>query len=148
MAVGAFEDRAGGVFLAPQVREEIERSLRMDGRIEVRGGDEAADALLRGTVSVYEKTPSRFDSSNVVQEYRLRIAVEVSFTGSATGSALWPAAAGSPATKGGPLRRFERADSFVAVPASGMPAETEESARLRLIRDLARDIVRRAVEGR
>jgi len=128
--------------------EEIRREFRLDGRLTVMDSTDGSDSALDGTIAEYTRQPARFDRNNVVQEYRLRVVVDLSFKDLVRNETLWeekgPA---SSATKGASPRKLERYTNYVIVPASGMAVETEQDAQRRIARDLARDIVLKVIEG-
>jgi len=128
--------------------EEMRREFRLDGRLTVMDSDQGADAALDGTIAEYTRQPARFDRNNVVQEYRLRVVVDLSFKDLVKGETLWvQKGPESSATRGATLRKLERYANYVVVPASGLAVETEQDAQRRIARDLARDIVLRVIEG-
>ncbi len=123
--------------LVPALSEELRRAFRLDGRLAVDDGGTGADAALTGALISYERYAARYDANNVVQEYRLRLVVELGLTGASSGTPI----------EAGP-RRLEHSVSHVVVPASGLPVETESDAQRRLLRELAREAVLRVLESR
>jgi len=146
VAVERIDNRTGEPMVARLLTEEIRRAFRRDGRLKVGEANGAGGCVLGGAVVEYGKRPIRYDSFNVVQEYRLRIVVDLSLVGGDAKRALWRDRR-TGAEIGAPVRRIEGDGNFGAVPASGMPAESEEDARRRLIHDLSRNVVRGALEG-
>jgi hypothetical protein len=148
VAVAEFANKTTEPLLSSVLHEELRMAFRMDGRVGIKDGNEGADGLLDGAVVEYTKQPARFDSNNVVQEYRLRVVVDLSLTDLRNNKVLWqekgPA---STASRGGSLRKMERYANFVVVPANGLPVETEQDAQRRMLRDLAADITARVIEG-
>jgi len=148
IAVAEFANQTAEPLLSSVLLEELRMAFRMDGRVGIKDGKEGADGFLDGAVVEYTKQPARFDSNNVVQEYRLRVVVDLSLTDLKSNQVLWqekgPA---STATRGGTTRKLERYASFVVVPANGLPVETEQDAQRRMLRDLASDIAAKVIEG-
>ena len=148
IAVREFQNNTDQVVLPTMLREELRREFRMDGRVGVSDDTEAADGVLYGAIVEYTRQPARFDQNNVIQEYRLRAVVDLSLTDGKTGKLLWTdKGPKDTAERGGTLYKLERYVNFVVVPASGLAVETEQDAQRRMVRDLARDIVLRVIEG-
>ena len=104
--------------------------------------------MLEGTIGGYTRQPSRFAATNVVQEYAVRVAVELTLTARGSRETLWIDRGAKPGAPPGPAtRRLETDTHFVVVPASGLPVETEEDAQRRLVHDLAEAAVVRVLEG-
>jgi hypothetical protein len=111
-------------------------------------GPQGADCQLDGNVVEYNRQPARFDANNVIQEYRLRIVVDLNLKDLATGNTLVDEKGPkSSADRGAAVRKLERYANYVVVPASGIAVETEADAQRRMVRELARDIVIRVIEG-
>lgn len=148
IAVREFRNDTDQVVLPTLLREELRREVRMDGRIQASDDMPAADGLLDGAIVEYTRQPARFDQNNVIQEYRLRLVVDLSLTDVRSGEILWADKGPKDAAeRGATLHKLERYVNFVVVPASGLAVETEQEAQRRMVRDLARDIVLRVIEG-
>lgn len=146
IAITPFANATGEAQLPSLVMEEVRRAFRLDGRLHVEDDAAAADSVLGGAVTEYERQPARFDATNVVREYRLRMAVELTLTDGSRARTLWAhRAAGATAITGPQV--LDRSTTQVVVPASGLPVETDADAQLRLAHDLAGDIVLRVLEG-
>lgn len=134
--------------LPPLLNDELRRAFRLDGRVTIVDQQAGAHGLLDGSITDYVKQPARYDRNNIVEEYRLRIVVDLSLTDLDRNVLLWqekgPA---STAAKGASLRKLERYVNYTVVPATGLPVETESDAQRRTIRDLAQDIVIKVIEG-
>lgn len=154
LSVRPFQNLSDQGLLPSHLDEEIRRAVRLDGRLTVAEQSAEAQAVLDGAIAEYVKEPARYDANNIVQEYRLRVGVDVTLTDPAVGRTLWLApgvsatAAEAAAPAGKPLpHRLTRTITFTVVPASGLPVETEEDAQRRAARDLAADIVHKVLEG-
>ncbi len=146
--VQEFSNSTDQAILPGLLLEELRREFRLDGRLTVMDVPAGADAMLDGGVVEYMRQPARFDQNNVIQEYRLRIVVDLAFKDLAKGSMLWEEKGPKDAaTRGGGIRKLERYTNYVVVPASGIAVETEQDAQRRMVRELARDIVLRVIEG-
>jgi hypothetical protein len=148
IAIERFRNDTAQDLLPALLHEEIRRAFRLDGRLAVLDDPIDAHSVLKGAIIDYVKQPARFDRNNVVQEYRLRMAVDLSLVDVTQNRVLWTESGpASTAYTGGALRKLERFVNFVVVPAEGLPVETEPDAQRRMVRDLARDIVVKVVEG-
>lgn len=163
-----FQNFSEQSLLPAALSDEMRRAFRLDGRVAVAELPARADAVLGGTLTVYQKDPSRYDRNNIVQEYNLRIGADLTLVNPGSGQTLWPepvlsatavAASGAPATvtgspvtaPGTAIRRLPRhvdvTITFTVVPATGLPVESEEDAQRRAMRELAQRIVLRVIEG-
>jgi len=148
VTIKEFSNMSDQPILPALLLEEIRREFRLDGRLTVQDTAQGADSELDGIVAEYTRQPARFDRNNVVQEYRLRLVVDLSLKDLNKGETLWiEKGPESSATRGAALRKLERYTNYVVVPASGLATETEQDAQRRMARDLARDIVLRVIEG-
>jgi len=148
IAIKDFSNMSDQPVLPALVLEEVRREFRLDGRLKVMDTAEGADSQLDGTIAEYTRQPARFDRNNVVQEYRLRVVVDLALKDLVKGVTLWEEKGPeSSATPGASPRKLERYTNYVLVPASGVVAETELDAQRRIARELARDIVLRVIEG-
>ena len=154
LAVKPFQNLSDQALLPSLLDEEIRRAFRLDGRVAIAEQAHDADALLDGTIAVYLKEPIRYDANNIVQEYQLRIGVDLVLTDPAGLTTLWveptlsATATGKAARAAKPVQhRLIRTEAFTVVPASGLPVETEADAQRRAARDLAQDVVRKVIEG-
>ncbi len=58
----------------------ILRQLQQDGRIRV-ASQEAADAVLAGTITAYQNIPITFDQTDIGQRFRVRLVMTMQLTG-------------------------------------------------------------------
>src|SRR5262245_44337553 len=65
-AVGAFTNATAAEQVPGLLTEELRRAFRLDGRLTIVDSPAAADAVVGGTVVLYDRQPARFDSTNVV----------------------------------------------------------------------------------
>ncbi len=168
LAIASFANATGEAALPTLVVEELRRAARLDGRLTVVDDAAGADAVLGGTITAYDRQPSRFDANNVVREYHLRLAASVSLKDAGQSRSLWATrnseATGSVAKTGGvqavaatqapaysaapvDLHTADRGTTQVVIPASGLAVESEPDAQRRLARDLAAEIVLKMLEG-
>jgi len=161
LAIEPFQNLSEQSLLPGALSDELRRAFRLDGRVAVADQAARADAVLGGMLTVYQKDPSRYDRNNIVQEYNLRIGADLTLVAPGSGQTLWPApavsatavaATGSPPAAPGTATRtvaphVDVTITFTVVPASGLPVESEGDAQRRAMRELARRIVFRVIEG-
>lgn len=102
-----------------------------DGNLKIARKDKA-DLTLEGTLTNYVKEALRYDNADNVEEYRVKVTVDMSLTEAPGGKIMW-------AEKG-----FSGEATYNTM---GAYAASEDTARDEAIEDLARRIVERTVEG-
>ena len=78
IAIEEFENQTGQIILPSLLHEELRRAFRLDGRLSVVDEIAQGDSVLSGAITGYTRQPARFDSNNVVEEYRLRMVADLS----------------------------------------------------------------------
>jgi outer membrane lipopolysaccharide assembly protein LptE/RlpB len=116
--------------LEVKVRDAIVKRYMFDGNLRITDPDKA-DLILKGELVGYQKEPLRHTENQDVEEYRVRILVNLILWDSEEGEPMW--------TEGG---FAGEGDYFV----SGPNAKSEDSAVQAAMTDLARRIVERTVE--
>jgi len=105
-----------------------------DGRVSVM--DEfRADAVAKCTITRYILTPIVFDEKQTPVQYRLRVYVDISMFDNKAQAEMYK------------QKDIWEETTYFVVNNMGMPAETEELARTRVLDQLAGRIVRRVVYG-
>ena len=146
--VAEYRNQTDQSMLPAMMLEELRRAFRLDGRLNIVDDPKDASAVLDGTFTEYTKQPARYDRNNVVQEYRMRLVVDLSLTDLDRKQVLWAERGPKEtATRGATVRKLERWANYVVVPATGVPVETETDAQRRALRELADDTVLRVIEG-
>ena len=146
--IAEYRNQTDQSLLPSMMLEELRRSFRLDGRLNIVDDPKQASAVLEGTFTEYTKQPARYDRNNVVQEYRMRLVVDLSLTDMDRKQVLWAERGPKEtATRGATVRKLERWANYVVVPATGVPVETETDAQRRALRELAEDTVLRVIEG-
>lgn len=148
IAIEEFSNQTGQIILPSLLHEELRRAFRLDGRLSVVDESSRADAVLSGAITDYTRQPARFDPNNVVEEYRLRMVTDLSLIDQQNKMFLWmEKGPRSTAARGGSIRKLERFLNFAVVPAEAVQAETEQDAQRRMVREFAREIVLKVIEG-
>ena len=107
----------------------IDRFL-FDGTLQVTQR-EKADAVLKGTLTTFQREPLGFTSTEEVEEYRLTLFVDLALWDSREQKVLWEE------------KQFVGDTTFFT---TGPLAKSEEKAREEAMKELARRIVDRTVE--
>ncbi|MBI4376374.1 MAG: hypothetical protein HY549_07985 [Elusimicrobia bacterium] len=114
--------------LALRMRDEFLR----DGRYPVVP-EANSDGAVSVTISRYILTPIQYDARLIPTAYKLRVMIDLQFIERATNTILW---------------EERNMEASLTYPASTLPGgKTEEQAREVLWDTLARDVVKRVVEG-
>lgn len=119
----------------PGLENEVTRAVSdrfiLDGNLKVVKDYALADSVLTGEVIEYVKEPLRYNESQDVVEFRVRVAVSVKFLDKREEKIIWEANHFS----GESSQRTE-----------GTLKKSEETARAEAINDLARRIIEKTIE--
>lgn len=128
-------DRRPYKLYEPGLENEITRTLIdrfiIDGTLRVVRDTEMADSVLRGELIEFVKEPLRYDDSEDVTEFRIRVVASVKFLDARGDAIIW------------------QADQFSGESSQrtqGALTKTEDTAREEAVTDLARRIVERTIE--
>jgi hypothetical protein len=105
-----------------------------DGKVSI-ADEQSADGVLKVNIEKYLLTPITFDINQVPQQYRLRIYVSVYLFDNKNQRQLWTEP------------DIWEETTYYVVNNLGMPAETEEIARVRVLDRLADRVFRRTMNG-
>ncbi|OPL19515.1 MAG: hypothetical protein AVO35_10150 [Candidatus Aegiribacteria sp. MLS_C] len=122
-----FRSRVTQYGLEQEMTSRVTEKLVTDGRLAI--ALEGQDSEIEGVVAAYSRTPYSYTSAEVVEEYKLEIRVEVSFTDLVEESEI--------------LRNENVTTWLVYDP----DAESEAQALERLLEESAEDVVRRCLSG-
>ncbi len=119
----------------------IEKFIQ-NGRLTI-ADEKDADCMLKGEIIKYKRIPLSYDENDIVEQYRLRMIVNLIFVDLSDNTILWDeiwreTEAG---TEIGGI--VEEVRFFV----SGDNAETEELARERIVTELSEEIIKRTIYG-
>ena len=128
------EDKKYAIY-RPGIENEITSFIidrfAFDGNLKIALQNQA-DLILNGTLTEYRKEALRYDNADNVEEYRIRITVNMNLVRKSDGKVLW--------TEKG----FAGESTYNTM---GRCATSEDTARSEATNDLARRIVERTVEG-
>ena len=122
-----FRSRVTQYGLEQDITSRVVEMMVRDGRLAVTV--EEQDSEIEGTIAVYIKTPYSYTSAEVVEEYKLEIRVEISFTDLLQ------------------ERDIIATESVTTWLVYNPDTESEIDARDRLSEESAEDIVRRCLSG-
>lgn len=119
----------------PGMENDITRAIvdrfTFDGNVKIADRDNA-DIMLTGTLSDYRKEALRYDNADNVEEYRVKITVDMELIRPRDSKVLW---------------REKAFTGESTYNTTGKFATSEQLARDEAVEDLARRIVERTVEG-
>jgi hypothetical protein len=134
MAIPTFVNRTGQPNLENELTQQFSQDFQVDGRIEITDPDHA-NALLLGTVTIYQLEPMQMDVHNTPQQYKMRLILYLAFKDVKAGKNLWVE------------EKFEDSVTYYAANTLNIPPETEQAARKRLIQKLSTRLIARVIEG-
>ncbi|MFP4687350.1 MAG: LPS assembly lipoprotein LptE [bacterium] len=131
VAVFPFENRSAEPGLENMLTDEVIQQFLADGQLKVVDRDEA-DVYILGTVRQYRRIPLIYSENDIVQQYKVRISVDLKLVDPETEKVL-----------------REQRDIYRETTYSDQlaPLETEYDAQQRVIIQLSRDVVTTTVEG-
>jgi hypothetical protein len=158
VCVPVFDNKSGQLSVENELTKKVVQGFIVDGRLQVVAREQA-DAELKGTIQRYDRlvlTRSN-DVSQVPQQYKLQVAVDLDFTDLKTGKDLWTTRSQVNLTPGqepnhdqfdsnniGSLKEFT---NYYVINVVGVPPEDEPHAQDRLLEQMASRIVRRTLDG-
>jgi len=144
VAVPTFVNRTAHYGIETKLTDAVIEEFIRDGHLSVVK-KEGADALLTGEIVTYVLEPLSYDATEVVEQYKLWVVVNLAFRDLTTGQVLWEEKRES--IEGNLIGGIEGDVRYYVTPRAGRTVETEEEAQERLVVELADHIVRRTVYG-
>jgi hypothetical protein len=105
-----------------------------DGKVSITD-EQTADAVVKCAIEQYILIPITYDTNQVPQQYRLKIKISLYFFDNKNQRKIWDEP------------NLWEDTTYYVVNNLGMPAETEEIARTRLMDKLAERVFRRVIYG-
>jgi outer membrane lipopolysaccharide assembly protein LptE/RlpB len=136
--VESFENKTSEPGLEIDVTNQIKDRFIQDGALDVADSKEKADSMLTGEIIGYEKKPLSYATSEEVAEYELVLTVNVKYIDLVNNEVLWEE------------KNFEADSEFYSILEQQRFGSTnidEEQLQTNAIKELARRIVDRTVEG-
>ena len=144
IAVPTFINRTARYGIESKLTDAVIEEFIRDGHLSVAKQKEAA-GLLTGEIVTYVLEPLSYDATEVVEQYKLWVVVNLTFRDLTTGEVLWEEKRES--VNGNLIGGIEGDVRYYVTPRAGRTVETEEEAQDRLVVELADRIVRRTVYG-
>jgi len=144
IAVPTFINRTAHYGIESKLTDSVIEEFIRDGHLSI-AKKEDAHALLTGEIVTYVLEPLSYDATEVVEQYKLWVIVNLSFRDLTTGEVLWEEKRES--VGGNLVGGIEGDVRYYVTPRAGRTVETEEEAQERLVVELADHIVRRTVYG-
>jgi hypothetical protein len=131
VAVPVFENRTAEIGIRENLTDAVTEALVTDGRLRVVG-PETADSIIQGTVIDYKEQAYTYDRSENVQEYIVRIYVDVTYQDVKNRTDIW---------------EEKRMEGWGTYDVSISPPEEIDDGRERAIARLAEDILNKTLSG-
>jgi len=144
IAVPTFINKTARYGIESKLTDAVIEEFIRDGHLSI-AKKEDADAILTGEIVTYVLEPLSYDATEVVEQYKLWVVVNLSFRDLTTGQVLWEEKRES--VDGNLIGGIEGNVRYYVTPRAGRTVETEEEAQERLVIELADRIVRRTVYG-
>lgn len=125
------DNRTSEIGLSSIITDQATQQLLADGRVDLVNRKKA-DVVVRSVVTDYQRIPLIYNEQDIVQQYKVRIEMALRLEDAETGEVL---------------NQFDNIFRETTYSDVNPPIETEQVAKERVIRKLARDIVTTVVEG-
>lgn len=133
IAVQPFENKTNIFGLEDTLRLEVNNELLKDGRFTITNNIDNADGYIGGVISYYILQPIVYGENFEVQQYKLRVIIDLYFVDKINNVTLWEE------------KNLEEVLFFAAPTLPG--GLTEEEAKKTIILNLAKKIYLRTIEG-
>lgn len=134
VAIPVFVNKTGTYNIEQYLTQKVIDQFIADGKLTIT--DEMnADAVLKVSIDQYIKMDIVHDVNNIPQQYLLKIAISIYFFDNKNQRQIWSE------------ENLWEQTTYYVVNNMGMPAETEEIARQRVLDTLSGRIFRRVVNG-
>jgi hypothetical protein len=131
VAVPLFSNKSSEYGIKDDLTEGIIEALVSDGKLKVVRKEDA-DSIISGTVVEYKNLAYTYDRSENVQEYIVRIYVDISYEDMKKRKVIW---------------EEERMEGWGTYDVQADPPEDEDIGKMRAIAKLTEDIVNKTVAG-
>ena len=133
MATPVFENATPEAQLEQEVTDAVILRFVRDNHLKIVD-EKSAHSVLRGRVTTYKNTVFGFSNSTTANEYRVTVAVEVTFKDLVKNRELWS-------------DQLVKSANYYVQEVPGQTAKTELDGRKEVIEKLADEILSRSVEG-
>ncbi len=133
IAIEPFQNNSLQEGIEQEVTRRVLQAFVTTSRISVVPRVEEADAVIRGTITRYERTPLSWDQTGRIVQYKIRIFADIAFEDRVRGGSIW---------------RVDNIDGVTTYSLVRFPPETEDEAIIRASEEMARDVLFLIIEGR
>lgn len=134
LAVPVFLNKTQTYNIEQYVTQKTIDQFISDGKVSI-AEEQVADGVLKVSIDKYLLNAITVDINQVPQQYRLRIYISIYFFDSKNQRQLWTE------------ENLWEETTYYVVNSLGMPAETEETARMRVLDRLSERVFRRVLNG-
>lgn len=134
LAIPVFQNRTTQPNLENELTQQLNQDFLVDGRLALTDADHAG-AVLQGTIVQYRLEPLLLDIYRTPQQYKMRLILLLTLKDTKAGKSLWTE------------DNFEESTTYYVNNTQGIPPETEQDARRRLIQQASKRILARVIEG-
>jgi len=160
LSVPVFRNVTGQPGLEQDLTQKVAQAFIVDGRLVITDPAQA-DAQLIGVIQSYEKLPLLRDENQVPVQYKMLMAVDLTFNDLKTQKQLWTThkmievdnfaqgsvTATSRAYDSTNVSTLSEYTTYYVLNKMGMPPEDETTARNRLVDQMTRRVVERTLFG-
>jgi hypothetical protein len=133
IAIPTFANRTDRAGLEFDVTQRVLHEFMSSSRLAVTPHEKEGDAVIRGEIYDYKRSPISWDQTNRIVQYKIQILCRVEFIDRRSGEVVW---------------RVDDVDGITSYSLLATPPETEESAIFKAADELARDILYLVYEQR
>ena len=135
LAIPVFFNKTQAYNVEQYITQKTIDQFIADGKVTI-SDEQNADGILKVNIEKYILNPITFDNNQVPQQYRLRIYISIYFFDNKNQRQLWAEE-----------ETLWEETTYYVVNNLGMPPETEEIARLRVLDRLSERVFRRVING-
>lgn len=131
--VQAFENKSTDYAIGDFLLNQLVQQFRNDGRLKLV--TQGPDCTLEGSILSYEEKIYSYDTSNMVQDYQLRLTVSVVFTDLITNQMLYE------------NKSLQLTELYAVGPDSSARFKTKAEAQAELITSLFKTVIQNSLEA-
>ena len=134
VAIPTFTNGTVHYGLEDKLTRKVTDEFLRDGRLEVTDAKQA-DAVLSGNIVNYLLQPVSYDAQGVIEQYKLYVGVDITFTDQTINTVLWTES------------NIHEDYTYYVTAKAGQLVQSENDAQEQVTDLLARDVVRRTIVG-
>lgn len=144
IAVPTFKNLTSRYGIEEKLTQKVIEEFIRDGRLNI-ASPESAHSLLQGEIVLYVRTPLSYDQNDVVEQYAIRVLVNMTYHDLVDNKILWTEKREQ--INGNLVGGIEDEVRYYVSARRGEAVESEDEAQDRLVERLAEDIMKRTVYG-